>query len=159
MNSSRTIHKLRFFMKLPAPIEQVFGFFSDAFNLERITPPELCFRIASAPPIRIAQGAILDFRLRLFSVPFGWQTKISVWEPPYCFVDEQLHGPYRLWVHTHRFGDEDGFTTITDEVDYALPLWPVGELSHPLVYGQLQRIFRFRQEATRRLLVTDFHLM
>ena len=81
-------------MKLPVKIDRVFSFFSDACNLERITPPELCFRVTSAPPIRIAEGAVIDFRLRLFGVPFSWQTRISVWKPPSCFVDEQLHGPF-----------------------------------------------------------------
>ena len=142
-------------MKLPVKIDRVFSFFSHACNLERITPPELCFRVTSTPPIRIAEGAVIDFRLRLFGVPFGWQTRISVWKPPSCFVDEQLHGPYRLWVHTHRFSEADGFTSITDEVQYALSLWPIGELAHPLVYSQLRRIFHFRQEATRKMLFAD----
>lgn len=135
------------------PIEQVFGFFADASNLERITPPELRFRTVSPQPIQMATGAVIDFRLRLLGIPFGWRTRISVWEPPYCFVDEQLRGPYRVWVHTHRFSEGEGFTTIADEVHYALPCWPLGQLAFPFVYSMLQYIFRFRQEATRAMLL------
>ena len=142
-------------MKLPLAIERVFDFFGDAANLERITPPELCFRTITAQPIRIAEGSIIDFRLRWCGVPFGWQTRISLWEPPYRFVDEQLRGPYRLWVHSHQFNETDGGTTITDEIQYALPLWPIGELFYPFIAWQLQRIFQFRQEATRSILLSD----
>jgi ligand-binding SRPBCC domain-containing protein len=155
MNPGRTAHLLRASMKLPLAIERVFDFFGDASNLERITPPELCFRTITAQPIRIVEGTVIDFRLRWCGVPFGWQTRISLWEPPYCFVDEQLHGPYRLWVHSHQFSQADGCTTIIDEVQYALPLWPIGEMFYPFIAWQLQRIFRFRQEATRRILLSD----
>ena len=65
-------------------------------------------------------------------------------------MDEQLRGPYKLWVHTHRFQETDGMTTIEDEVQYRLPLWPLGEVAYPLVRAQLHRIFRYRQEVIRR---------
>ena len=139
-------------MRLPLGIERVFGFFSDASNLERITPPELRFRIVSPQPIRMDEGTVIDFRLRLLGIPFGWRTRISVWEPPYRFVDEQLSGPYRIWVHNHRFSEAEGFTTIMDEVRYALPFWPFGQLAYPFVRSMLEQIFQFRREATKALL-------
>ena len=64
---------------------------------------------------------------------------ISTWKPPYEFIDEQRKGPYRQWIHRHRFAEDAGATRIEDEVDYALPLWPVGEIAHPLVRAQLER--------------------
>jgi ligand-binding SRPBCC domain-containing protein len=140
-------------MRLPLGIERVFGFFSDASNLERITPPELRFRTVSPQPIRMAEGSVIDFRLRLLGIPFGWRTRISVWEPPYHFVDEQLQGPYRIWVHSHRFSEAEGFTTIVDDVRYALPCWPLGQLAYPFVYTMLEHIFQFRREATAALLL------
>lgn len=140
-------------MRLPLGIERVFSFFSEASNLERITPPELRFRIVSPQPIRMNEGTVIDFRLRLLGIPFGWRTKISVWEPPYCFVDEQLNGPYRIWVHKHRFSEAEGFTTIIDEVRYALPFWPLGQLAYPFVSSMLEQIFQFRREATGALLL------
>ena len=148
------MHQLNVSMRLPLPIEQVFGFFSDASNLERITPPELRFHTVSPQPIRMARGTVIDFRLRLLGIRFGWRTRISVWEPPHCFVDEQLRGPYRVWVHTHRFSEAEGFTTVADEVRFALPCWPFGQLAYPFVSTMLQRIFEFRQQATRAMLLS-----
>lgn len=140
-------------MRLPLPLETVFEFFSDAGNLQRITPPELNFRFVTELPIEIRAGAVIDYELRLFRFPFRWRTRIIHWDPPRSFVDEQERGPYRDWIHTHTFAAEGTATIVSDSVRYRLPFAPFGEIAHPLVRGQLRRIFAFREKTIRALLL------
>ena len=140
---------------IPLPRGEVFEFFAAAENLERITPPELRFSITKMPEHGIHEGAIIDYRLQLFGVPFSWRTEIAVWDPPHQFVDQQLRGPYKVWHHTHTFTDEGNGTRMDDRVRWALPLWPVGEIVRPLVATQVRRIFAYRQRAIREVLLAE----
>ena len=146
-------HVLRTAFTIPRPIDEVFTLFAEAGNLERITPPELNFHILLPKPAAISAGTLIDYRLRLFGWSFGWRSEITAWDPPHRFVDRQVKGPYRLWIHTHRFSEVDGGTLIEDEVRYELPLRPLGEIAHPLLRLHLERIFRYRETAIRGILL------
>lgn len=143
---------------LPQSPEEVFPFFADAGNLERLTPPSLRFRILTPPPIEMAVGTLIDYRIRLRGIPMRWQSEITVWEPPYRFVDEQRRGPYRLWVHEHVFipqrgphrgpqrgAAQDGGTLAKDIVQYAVMGGAI--VQRLFVASELERIFEYRNAA------------
>lgn len=146
------VHGFRTRTELPLARQRVFPFFADAANLQVLTPPELDFRILTPLPVTLEQGAILRYRLRLFGVPFQWVTRIAAWDPPREFVDEQLEGPYRRWLHQHLFVETSEGTRMHDAVTYELPFYPAGELAAPLVALQVRRIFRYRAKALLRAL-------
>lgn len=146
-------YRLQTDLTLELPLERVFDFFSDAGNLEAITPPELRFEILTPRPIAMHADTRIEYRLHLYGVPFRWRTRISVWEPGRRFVDEQESGPFAVWIHEHRFeAVAPNRTRIRDEVRYALPLEPVGRLAHPLVRAKLDHIFAYREARVRALL-------
>lgn len=144
-----TIHTFHDELWLPAPRTEVFAFFADAQNLEKITPTWLNFSILTPAPITMQAGARIDYRLRIHGIPVRWKTEITTWEPPHRFVDSQLSGPYRQWIHTHTFEEKDGGTLCRDRVEYAVP---GGALVHRLfVQKDVQTIFAFRATALRQL--------
>jgi ligand-binding SRPBCC domain-containing protein len=137
---------------IPRPRREVFGFFAEAANLERLTPGFLHFRILTPQPIRLRPGTLIDYRLRLYGVPLRWQTRIERFEPPQRFTDTQIAGPYRRWHHRHEFVEVPGGTLVIDRVHYELPFGPLGILVHRLVVrGMLERIFAYRQERLAEL--------
>ena len=141
-------HILKHESTIDLPRAEVFNFFSDADNLEKITPPELSFQIKTTLPIEMREGALIEYRIKLSGFPMSWRTLISKWDPPYEFVDEQLAGPYKQWIHRHTFSElGPDKTLIGDEVRYRLPLEPFGDLAHFLIARQLQGIFEFREKA------------
>lgn len=138
---------------LDLPLEQVFSFFADAGNLERITPPELNFHIVTPQPIELKKGTLIDYKLKLRGIPLTWKTVISEWNPPYSFTDEALKSPYKQWIHRHTFEKlEDGQTQIEDAVKYRLPFEPFGDLGHFLVRRELEYIFDFRNKTVAEIL-------
>ena len=106
---------------VPTAPDETFAFFADAWNLERITPPFLRFRIITPAPVAMGVGTLIDYRLRLRGIPVRWQTEITAWDPPRSFTDVQVRGPYRKWVHRHDFVAESGGTRVDDTVRYAVP--------------------------------------
>lgn len=135
-------------VRLPRPIDDVFPFFADAHNLDRLTPPNLRFEILTPAPIEMGVGALIDYRIRLRAIPMGWRTRITEWDPPHGFADEQLRGPYRWWIHRHRFTPDGDGTIMTDAVDYAVPGGPLAPLIHTLmVRRDVRRIFEYRTTA------------
>ena len=145
-------HKLKMETLVPGNMETVFDFFSNAENLERITPPELGFKILNSLPIEMKQGTLIDYRIRLFGIPLKWQSLISKWEPQKQFVDEQLKGPYAKWIHTHSFEATDNGILMRDEINYRLPFFPFGEIMLPVVRLQLKRIFSYRTKRIKELI-------
>lgn len=140
-------------MELEQPLEKVFDFFSRAENLERITPPELGFRILTPLPIEMRQDVEIDYRIRLHGIPLRWRTLIPVWQPPHEFVDEQIKGPYKTWIHRHSFeAITPSRTRMSDYVRYELPLTPLGELAYPFIKRQVEGIFSHRNQLIPKLL-------
>jgi ligand-binding SRPBCC domain-containing protein len=148
------IYELSTEIRVPGRVKDIFPFFADAANLEKLTPPWLKFDITTPRPIEMRVGALIDYRIWLRIVPMRWRTKITVWDPPHRFVDEQLKGPYRQWIHEHTFSQDGDEVVVRDHVRYAVPGGPLIERAvHALlVKPDIDRIFAYRVEAMRKLL-------
>ena len=133
---------------VPASLEETFAFFSDAANLQRLTPPWLHFTIRTPLPVKMREGTEIDYRIRVRGIPIPWRTRIDIWEPGVRFVDRQILGPYVWWRHEHLFTRVPAGTFVVDAVEF-LPRaqW----VSRRLIERDLTRIFDYRAGALQRV--------
>lgn len=144
------VHVLKRSTCIPRPRAEVFAFFANAHNLERITPAFLSFRILTPDPIVMQPGTLIEYQMRLYGIPIRWKTVIAEFNPDAWFVDVQLSGPYRSWRHRHSFEALSTGTEMRDVVEYEMPYGLLGSMIHSLfVRSALQRIFAYRNAAIR----------
>jgi hypothetical protein len=142
---AREDHELLMEQWVARPIDEVFAFFSDAQNLELLTPPHLRFKVLGSSTVPLQAGTRLDYRLQLHGIPFRWQSLISEWNPVTYFSDTQKRGPYKKWHHTHTFIEQDGGTLIRDHALYRLPFGVPGDtVAYFFVKKDLEKIFGYR---------------
>jgi uncharacterized protein (TIGR01777 family) len=127
------------------PVAEVFEFFSDAKNLEKITPPWLNFFVIQQSTENLGTGSEIDYKLRLHGVPFKWRSRLEDWQKDKSFVDTQIKGPYSKWHHLHEFTSLREGTLIKDLVTYRLHFAQLGSLvAGSYVKHELQEIFSYR---------------
>lgn len=136
---------------VPLNRKEVFSFFSQADNLETLTPPWLNFNIYKKSTQDIEQGTLIDYKLKIHGIPLKWKTLILEWNPETSFVDLQLKGPYKKWHHLHTFEEVLGGTLISDHVTFQIPGGIAGKLLLPFIRKDVNAIFKFRQNKIREL--------
>jgi len=145
----RPTYEFRMRTVLDTPIDEIFRFFSQAENLGLMTPAAMRFELQGKPSA-LAQGATIEYRLRVARIPIRWRTRIAAWEPQRRFVDLQEFGPYRCWWHEHTFQAKGSQTVMEDHVRYAPPFGALGRLANSLfIAPMLQKVFHYRREVIR----------
>lgn len=148
-----SIYRLEHTQLIPAPLAEVWEFFSKPDNLAVITPPYMNFRTTSPPHDGdIYAGQVITYKVSpLLGIPLSWMTEITHVQALKMFVDEQRHGPYALWHHQHLFEEKGNEVLMQDIVHYKLPLGWMGNLANALfVKRQLDEIFNFRKDAVEK---------
>ena len=130
---------------IPAPPEAVFAFHEQADALQKLVPPWERVDIVQ-PPASLRPGTRVVLRMRLGPLPVTWVAEHTRYEKGVLFEDRMVSGPFRRWVHTHRFLPAEGGTLLRDEVDLLLPVFTF--LAAPLVRRRLRRMFEYRHRAT-----------
>lgn len=147
------LHQLIHEQFVPTPLDKVWEYFATPANLNDMTPSDMNFEITHGGEGDMFQGQLIAYRVQIMPlVKSRWLTEISHIKEKEYFVDEQRIGPYRFWYHEHRFKAVEGGTLISDQVTYALPFGPLGDLVNALWVGpRLKSIFDFRSNKTAEI--------
>ena len=98
-------------------------------------------------------GDEVTFAARHLGRTWHLTSRVTEYDRPRRFVDEQLTGPFHRMRHEHLFEAVDARTTrMTDRMSFTAPLGPVGRLVARLVLEPyLQRLLIERGAHVRRL--------
>lgn len=141
--------------RIRASAATVFGFHErpDAFQL--LQPPWQRVEIVR-PPTSLEVGTRVVVRVKLGPL---WQTieaEHVAFEPGRSFTDRMVRGPFAKWEHEHLVTpDGEAHSVLMDSIEYELPLGSLGKLVGGWFANRnLQRLFDYRHEVTRRICET-----
>jgi ligand-binding SRPBCC domain-containing protein len=116
---------------IPAPLARVFDLSIDvdAHTASMSTARERV--VAGVVHGPMALGETVTWAARHFGITWRMTSRITAYDRPHRFVDEQVSGPFRHWYHEHLFtaaadGDEPGSTIMRDRIDFTAPAGPLG---------------------------------
>lgn len=140
---------------LPITLKESWDFFSNPFNLPKITPGKLNFKITSDILDKIYPGMIINYKVTpLLGIPLSWTTEITHCIENELFVDEQRFGPYKFWHHQHHFSEVDGGVLVHDIVNYKITFGSVFPFINSfIVRKQLDEIFDYREKVLTELFI------
>jgi len=129
------------------PPEEVFDWHERPGAFERLTPPWADVEVLQRAG-GVEDGGTVSLRIRRGPTSFRWDLRHRDYEYGRQFRDEQVAGPMKRWIHTHRFlPGSSGGTTAVDEIELEPPMGPAGvALAPTLVESELQRLFHFRYQ-------------
>lgn len=138
----------------PVPLEEAFRFFRDPANLVRVSPPKLHMQLVEAPH-QLELGSRIVLKGRRWGIPQRVVSEVTAFLPLASFTDEQREGPFRKWVHTHRFEHVSEGTRVTDTIEYEPPGGLLGLIVPArMIESDLRWIFAFRQRKLAEVLGT-----
>ena len=138
---------------LPITLEEAWSFFSNPYNLSKITPPAMNFRIQHTLPEKIYEGMFIEYRVSpLAGFPVEWVTEITRVKEHSYFIDEQRKGPYSIWHHEHHFEEVKDGVLMTDKLYYSLPFGVIGRVINSLIVrNKVLSIFQYRRKILEEL--------
>jgi ligand-binding SRPBCC domain-containing protein len=94
----------------------------------------------------LGPGDEVTFRAVHFGLPWTMTSRVTAYDRPRRFVDEQVRGPFRALRHEHLFDDlGDGRTRMVDRMDVVAPAGPLGALLTRVALGPYLRLLLRRR--------------
>lgn len=129
------MRRLKLVTDISAPVERVYDASLDV-DVHMASQPSGERAVAGVTSGKMSLGDTVTWSARHFGVRWRLTSQIVVAERPRTFTDEQVRGPFARWHHRHVFEQHDGGTRMTDEVDWAAPLGPLGRLVETAVLAR-----------------------
>jgi ligand-binding SRPBCC domain-containing protein len=93
----------------------------------------------------IGDGQDVTWRARHFGIPLTMTSRVTAFDYPHSFTDEQVKGPFKAFRHVHDFAPTATGSVMIDRVEFSAPLGFLGRA--------VERLFLTRY--LERLIVRD----
>lgn len=130
---------------LPVDVQTCFNWHERPGALERCIPPWEHVTVVKRHG-SIRPGGVVELKIYPGGVPLRWVSHHVEYEQNVYFKDLQHKGPFKSFIHTHKFYQEkqDHTSTLVDDITYELPGGKLGRLFQSSIHKQLQQSFRYR---------------
>lgn len=140
-----------FEVRLNVPVERVWEFHVAPDSLAKLSPPSMGMKMLTSNP-KLEEGALHEFKVKVFGFPVTWKARISQVTPPHGFTDYAEKSPFAFWRHRHDFIPDGEGTLVRDVVVYELPYGKLGRALHKWkLEKQIAEGFKYRQEVLKNL--------
>ncbi len=136
---------------IPRDRSTVFDLFLSLRNLEKMTHPWLNFQWIGTSPLKLDQNTELKYKISIYGLNIKSKIKITTYNPPHLFIDEQSNGLFSKFRHIHQFQSFAGGTLIVDLLNYQLR-YKLNLITGPLVQSDMKKIFNYRRQKILELL-------
>lgn len=91
-----------------------------------------------------------------FGIKQQLSSKITAFDKPYYFVDEQIEGPFKSIYHQHKFSEADDKVLMRDIFEFSAPYGIFGRIFSALILtNYLKKLLLHRNEIIRNYAETD----
>jgi ligand-binding SRPBCC domain-containing protein len=145
--------KFCFENRVPSPREAVFAFHQNPARLELLHAGWSETRVlAHAGNIHLGAETWIETTISNF-LPLVLGFRHTLFEPPFRFGEEEIHGPFSRFAHEHQFESLGSSTIVRDLLTISLPWYYGGEFVMKwLVAPGIRRMFQNRAHALSRLI-------
>lgn len=98
----------------------------------------------------IEMGEEVEWEARHFGLALRLRSRVTAFDRPHAFTDEQVRGPFSHFEHRHTFLVEGDATRMVDDWTHTAPLGPLGWAADKLFVGlYMRRLLVTRNAALR----------
>ncbi len=141
-------------MELNCDVNIVFNWHTRSGALERLNPPWEKVKIFCQEGIY--EGSVTKMKVYEGVIGIIWISKHIIFIKNKLFVDEQIKGPFKIWIHSHIFKKtEIDKCKVTDQIKYKMKFKPISNLAEKRIDNKINKMFRYRH----RILKQDIYFL
>lgn len=131
--------------------EELFEFHMDSNNITKITPKDTKVELLNEDTTSF-EGKIVKIKTTKFFIPTFWEVKIEKLQSPHILIDTAVKSPFKYWRHQHIFTEKEKGSELQDIVEFELPFGKIGKLFLPFIQKDIQKMFEYRHQQTKKFL-------